>query len=91
MPANIFACLLHTEHTCHVRRPYLLVLTSKARINQVPDASVCAEKQPFARPNGEGVSALIVGGARIRADMRLGSNQQRRVMNAELYNGICLA
>ena len=38
-----------------------------------------------------GVSALIVGGARIRADMRLRSKQQRRVMNAEFSNGICLA
>ena len=56
-----------------------------------PDASVCAEKQQLTRRNGEGVSALIVGGARIRADMRLRSKQQRRVMNAELSNGICLA
>ena len=38
-----------------------------------------------------GVSALIVGGARIRADMRLRSKQQRRAMNAEFSNGICLA
>ena len=39
-----------------------------------------------------GVSALIVGGARIRADMRLRSKQQRRVMNAEFSNnGIYLA
>ena len=79
MPADIFACLLHTEHKCHGRRPYLLVLTSNARINLVSDASVCAEK----KRNGEGVSALIVGGARIRADMRL--------RNAEFSNGICLA
>ena len=91
MPANIFACLLHTEHKCHGRRPYLLVPTSNARINLVSDASVCAEKQPLAIRNGEGVSALIVGGARIRADMRLRSKQQRRVMNAEFSNGICLA
>ena len=49
------------------------------------------KKQPLTRRNGEGVSALIVGGARIRADMRLRSKQQRRMMNAELSNGICLA
>ena len=40
----------------------------------------------------ESVSELAsVGGARIRADMRLRSKQQRRVMNAEFSNGICLA
>ena len=90
MPANIFACLLHTEHKCHGRRPYSVVLTPNARINLVSDASVCAGKI-IDKTNGEGVSALIVGGARIRADMRLRSKQQRRVMNAEFSNGICLA
>ena len=44
MPANIFACLLHTEHKCHGRRPYLLALTSNARMSLVSDASVCAEQ-----------------------------------------------
>ena len=49
------------------------------------------EKYLVTDSNVDAVLSLIVGGARIRADMRLRSKQQRRVMNAEFSNGICLA
>ena len=59
--------------------------SATATSNGIASALLLRDRTPW------GVSAMIVGGARIRADMRLRSKQQRRVMNAEFPNGICLA
>ena len=64
MPANIFACLLHTEHKCHGRRPYLLVLTFNARINLLRAAPVLGNSAQAVVLTSQGMARSVSGARR---------------------------
>ena len=95
MPSFLTASVLRdlSFRTRLGRRPHTINTDSLASLHstQLDRLTLTFFFPGSTKRNRDAVASLIVGGARIRADMRLRSTQQTRLTTAELYNGICLA